>query len=92
MATLHSWDKAAWWDAPRGLGDDGEAIGSLSLQECGEALFEYLVSLKQTGATVHANPICVIAYWAAKAGAKGVEALSFGPGKQSGAYNKRLDS
>eukprot|EP00959_Pyramimonas_sp_CCMP1952_P168548 3521900-Pyramimonas_sp.AAC.1 len=61
-------------------------------QECGETLFEYLVSLKQTSAAVHANAICVIACGVTKAGAKGVEALSFGPGKHSGVYNKHLDS
>eukprot|EP00959_Pyramimonas_sp_CCMP1952_P197888 4138555-Pyramimonas_sp.AAC.1 len=92
MAALHSWDKVALWDAPKGLGDHGEAIDSLSLQECGETLFGYLVSLKQTGATVHANAIGVIACWATKAGAKGDGALSFGPGKQSGACNERVDS
>ena len=91
MATFHSWDNAAWWDANLPDGD-GEDLDSLSPHECGETLFEYLVSLKQTGATVHENTICLIAYWATKAGATGVEALSFGPGKQTGAYSKHLDN
>ena len=65
----------------------------LTQDEAGEELFQYLLELKITN-KLGAKECCVIAYWAANAGAVGpVQTLGMPPDvEQSGHYSRKFDS
>jgi len=82
------------FEEPSDSDDDDWAddVDKLSPEECGERMSELLLSMLYSGSKVTAVKLCIIAYWAQRAGAVGVEALAFAPGKQTGQYQKHLDS
>ena len=65
----------------------------VTAEEAGEHLADYLLHLNDLG-KMNAKVLCIVAYWASKAGAVGtVSRLAFAPGKSSdGAYQRHLDS
>ena len=67
-------------------------VESLSAEECGERLRDILLSLLFAGGNFSAKRLCTVAYWARRAGAIGVDELAFPPGKQSGQYQRHLDT
>jgi len=73
--------------------DEGEDdLDAVTPAGSGERLSELLLAMLYSGGKMSAQRLCIIAYWAQRAGAVGVESLAFAPGKQTGAYQKHLDS
>ena len=72
--------------------DPAEDPERCSASHAAEMLFEMLVDMKFSG-TLPATKVCVLAFWAAKAGAIGgdVEKLGFPPGKHSSGYSRHFD-
>ena len=71
---------------------DPHDYDSLSAEECGNELMEYLVELKRTRAPVTARVACVLAFWASRAGAVGpVAQLGLKPNQQSGKFSVHFD-
>ena len=62
----------------------------LSAEDCGRTCANYLIQLKDSG-ILRANHVCIIAYWASRAGAKMMEELSYPPGRQTGKYSRHYD-
>ena len=78
----------AWAAAPS---LDSELEEEETPASAGEALVELLTSLKYAG-TLSAHNVCLIAYWAHRAGACGlVSRLGKAPGAASGAYSAHFD-
>eukprot|EP00959_Pyramimonas_sp_CCMP1952_P029314 615446-Pyramimonas_sp.AAC.1 len=75
-------------DGPESSGGQG---GSGSRTADSGDLEEHLLRLYATG-RLDAKALCLICFYAVKAGARGelLEALQFGPDKQSGKYAKHL--
>ena len=62
----------------------------LSAEDCGRTCANYLIQLKDSG-ILRANHVCIIAYWASRAGAKMMEELSYPPGRQTGKYSRHYN-
>ena len=58
--------------------------------EAGKVLMEFLLSLLH-GGILSAKTVCIICWWAWKAGALGVQALSFRPEAPTGHYQRHID-
>jgi hypothetical protein len=96
-SSRHAWEH---YDAPWGqegyadtAWDDSasESEGEISRPEAGDRLADFLVQLR-TGGRISAKQACLLAHWAAAAGAEGPCAeFGVGPGRDSGAYAKRMD-
>ena len=71
--------------------DDEINYDNVSQDQAAMSLVELIVDLKVAG-TISAKTACLIAFWAAKAGAAGeVSNLGAKPGLQSGHYSKKFD-
>ena len=70
--------------------DDDQDEKPISTEEGGVRLAEYLLDLRFKG-VLSAKQLCVIAFLANAAGAKGVDKLSFNPSASSGHFNRHLE-
>ena len=86
----HSWETQphAWEEQAQ---PDPDSEEECTAESAGEALVELLCVLKFSG-SLSARHVCLLAHWAAAAGAVGsVAKLGKGPGAQSGAYASHFD-
>ena len=91
-------DGERWEDAVEG-DDESEMDGSdddedhVSEERAAELLLEFLLSLLLSGSTVTARTVCVILWWAWKAGLghDGVKRFAYRPSAQSGKYQAHID-
>eukprot|EP00971_Amphidinium_carterae_P289748 5753603-Amphidinium_carterae.1 len=62
-------------------------------EEHGQALLSYLMKLRHSG-KLHANDVCIIAYHASNAGARGslLKSVAMPPDRQSGNYSRHLET
>ena len=74
---------------PRLFVHRGEA-GPEDKQDAGATLGEILLEMKVSG-KLTATDVRLIAYWAAKAGACGIEDMGMAPGARTGNYSRHLD-
>ena len=85
----HAWEAGEYhvaWD------DSSDEHAAPTRAECGEQLAGLLSDLRFKG-TLSAKQCCVIAHWAAGAGACGpVSEFCLGPNSQSGHYQRKLDA
>lgn len=91
-----SWDNwTATWSAPEPVAEqDSDAeidYENVTSDVAAEELGGMLLELKLTNA-LSARQCCVLAFWAHRAGAKGlVEKLGMAPDKNTGAYSRHFD-
>lgn len=98
MATSsrHAWEHydSAWASAGYSAGtwdDSASENEEVSAEEAGERLADLLVRLR-TGGVLSAKQACLIAHWAAGAGAAGpCRDFAVPPGQQSGQYARKMD-
>jgi hypothetical protein len=88
------WDEGFAWeddDDPNHEFDDSD-LDHLSPERASLELMDFLVDLRNRG-SLSARHVCVIAWLAKRAGAKGaIEAIGKKPGGQSGHYSRHLDT
>lgn len=93
----HPWEASSDSDGDRhwdsdASSDDESPWDKMDRSQCGDQLAEELLSLQNRGA-LSARAVCVLAFWATKAGAQGfVEKLGHRPAAASGHYQRHLDS
>ena len=75
------------WDGT----DKPPNLENITQDEAGDELFLFLVELKIQG-KLSAHQCCLLAWFADKAGAKGVAKLGYPPNRQSGKYSRHFDS
>ena len=82
------------WDAQAdpGTSDNDSDSEALDGEAAGEQLAEFLFSMLWSG-KMSAKTVCVIAWWATKAGAKGsIKDLAFRPSAPTGHFQRKIDS
>ena len=87
--------KLSWWPDSDESEDSHQSEDSnaetLAQETAGEEFLSYLLKLRASG-KLHANDVCILSFWAARAGAAGrVRKVGMGPGKASGNYARHLD-
>ena len=101
MAGRSSWEvppgEGRGWDGPDGdqrcdLEDQNDGRAELSEEAAGQELVDYLMDMLAKGKRVSARDVCVVCWFAARAGCKGpVEEVAFRPDARSGHYQRHLD-
>ena len=72
--------------------DDAPDFDTVTAEEAGAHLYDYLLELKHK-AVLSSKQTCVLAFWAAKAGAIGpIDKLAYKPSAQSGHFARHLRS
>ena len=84
--TQHSWerpDPSKWsWELPEsGLADFNSENESADEEDPGQELFSYLLSEHSAG-KMTAKQVCIVSWWAAKAGVEAVKPIGTSPAHQ----------
>lgn len=92
MSSRHSWEDRDW-SSEEGSGSEEEEGEPPVGAGAGDQLVAFLLHLYFAGLGLSARSLCLVCYWAARAGAAGaVTRFAFRPNAPTGHYQRHLDS